>query len=241
MMIGVFAAVPFTAGAADSTFSGEGVPGEEHVHEWDQWVVQTPATPDEDGVEIRECLENPAHTETRAIAKVSNTEFSAFKFTYTGKAIKPAVTVKDENGKKLTKDTDYKVTYPKNPVDTGLYVMSVTLKGSKYEGLIDWQYIIEKANNPMTVSVTNKTVKYATVKKKDVTVTAIKVTKAQGTVSYKKMSGNSKIKVNAKTGKLTVKKGLKKGTYKVNVKVTAKGNSNYKSANVTKTVTIKVK
>ena len=49
-------------------------------------------------------------------------------------------------------------------------------------------------------------------------------------------------KVNSKTGKLTVKKGLKKGTYVVKVKVRAAGNSNYK-ASAAKNVkyTIKVK
>ena len=65
------------------------------------------------------------------------------------------------------------------------------------------------------------------------------VSKAQGTVTCKKVSGNGKITVNAKTGKVTVKKGLKRGTYKVKVKVTAKGNANWKSGS--KTVTFKVK
>ena len=45
--------------------------------------------------------------------------------------------------------------------------------------------------------------------------------------------------MNAKTGKVTVKKRLKKGTYKVIVKVKAAGNANYK-ASAWKTVTFKV-
>ena len=46
------------------------------------------------------------------------------------------------------------------------------------------------------------------------------------------------IKVNAKTGAITVPKGTKKGTYKVKVKVTAKGNKNYKAGS--RTVTVKL-
>ena len=46
-------------------------------------------------------------------------------------------------------------------------------------------------------------------------------------------------KVNAKTGKVTVKKKLKKGTYKLRINVTAAGNGNYNK--VTKTVTVKIK
>ena len=43
----------------------------------------------------------------------------------------------------------------------------------------------------------------------------------------------------AKTGKITVKKGLKKGTYKVKLRVTAAGNKNYKKK--AKTVVVKVR
>ena len=63
--------------------------------------------------------------------------------------------------------------------------------------------------------------------------------KGQGTLSYAKISGNKKITVNKKNGKVTIKKGLKKGTYKVKIKVRAAGNATHKAA--TRTVTIKIK
>ena len=47
-------------------------------------------------------------------------------------------------------------------------------------------------------------------------------------------------KINSKTGKVTIKKGLKKGTYRVSVKVSAAGNSNYNPSGV-KTVSFKIK
>lgn len=96
----------------------------------------------------------------------------------------------------------------------------------------------KKAN---TLTAKGKTVK---VKKNKKTVIkkakAFTIKNAQGAVTFKKSSGNKKITV-AKNGKITVKKGLKKGTYKVKIKVTAAGNSSYKAATKTVTVTIKVK
>ena len=64
--------------------------------------------------------------------------------------------------------------------------------------------------------------------------------KGVGSLTFKKVKGNKKIKVNKKTGKITIKKGLKKGTYKVKMKIRAKGNKNYKASSY-KTVTFKIK
>lgn len=105
-----------------------------------------------------------------------------------------------------------------------------------------------KKANPMTVKVAKKSIKAKTLKKKNVTVKAITVKKAKGTVKYVKVKKGTtkkyykKITVNSKTGKIKFKKGkYKKGTVKVVVKITAKGNSSYKSKTVTKTVKVKIK
>ena len=154
--------------------------------------------------------------------------------TYTGKAITQKITVSNGSEKATVK-----ASYSNNK-NAG--IATVTIKGTGiYTGSIVKTFEIKKADNPIAVKISSKTVKYSTVKKKSATVTAVTVTKAQGAVSYKKTSGNSKISVNSKSGKLTVKKGIKKGTYKVKVKIIAKGSKNYKSADVTKTVTVKVK
>lgn len=100
---------------------------------------------------------------------------------------------------------------------------------------------VTKKANPMVVTAKNKKVKYKKVKKKAQTVSAITVSKAQGTISYKKLSGNKKITVDPKTGKIKVKKKTKKGKYKVKVQVTAAGNKNYKAVSKIVTFTIKVK
>ena len=88
------------------------------------------------------------------------------------------------------------------------------------------------------------TVKAKTVKAKAKKKTSLKAKKAfavqgaAGKVTFKKISGNKKIKVSS-NGKVTVKKGLKKKTYKVKVQVADAGNAQF--APVSKTVTLKVK
>ena len=95
--------------------------------------------------------------------------------------------------------------------------------------------------NTMVTKVTNKTLKFKTLKKKKLVTMPFNVTKAQGTVTYTKVSGNAKFTVNKTNGKITVKKGTKKGTYTIKVKVKATGNNNYASKTKTLTAKIKVK
>ena len=187
-------------------------------------------------------LENETLTFSPKTVNISKCTVSSIPSkTYTGKAIKPTVTVK-YSGKTLKSGTDYTVSYKDN-TKVGTATVTITGKGS-YSGTKKVTFKINKAANPMTVKAKTKTVKYSDVKKKNVTVTksdAMTVSKAQGTVTYSKSSGDSKITIDKKTGKITVKKGLKNGTYKVKIKVKAAGNTNYKSLTKTVTVTIKVK
>ena len=100
-----------------------------------------------------------------------------------------------------------------------------------------------KAANPLTVKVKTATIKYKAVKKKTQTLArtrVLTVSKNQGKVTYRKLSGNKKILI-SKAGKVTVKKKLKKGTYKVKAKVSAAGNAYYKAGSRTVTFRIKVR
>ena len=102
---------------------------------------------------------------------------------------------------------------------------------------------VGKGTNPMTAKGKTATVSAAKVKKKSQVIAASKafsVTRAQGKVTYKKVSGNKMITV-ASSGRITVKKGLGKGAYKIKVKVTARGNANWKAKAQTATATVKVK
>ena len=95
--------------------------------------------------------------------------------------------------------------------------------------------------NPLKVKNVKRTVKAKKVKKKAVKVKGLTVKKAQGKVTYKRVSGSKKLSVDKKTGKVKVKKGTKKGTYKIKIKVTAAGKGAYKKGAKKGVVTVKVK
>ena len=109
------------------------------------------------------------------------------------------------------------------------------------------KFTIVKAKNPITVKAVTKSAKHKTVRKKNVTVKgAVKVTKAQGKLSYKISSAPKAIKKYLKIsskGVITIKKWkkAKKATYKIKITATAKGTANYNKKSVTKTVTLKIK
>ena len=105
-----------------------------------------------------------------------------------------------------------------------------------------------KSPNPAKITKKNLTVKSKALKKKAVKKTAVKVKNAAGTVTYKRAkitcskkllaSAKKNIIINAKTGKVTVGKGLSKGRYTVSVKVRAKGDLIYDP--LAKTVKFKI-
>ncbi len=102
----------------------------------------------------------------------------------------------------------------------------------------------KKKTNTVKVTVKNKTVKAKKLKNKKQTVKPLTIKNARGKVlvtlvrkgTSKKIL--SKITV-SKNGAVTLKKGnYKKGTYKVQLRITAKGNSKYKSKIINKTVKV---
>ena len=115
----------------------------------------------------------------------------------------------------------------------------------EYKGLIAAKQVefrnLPKSKNTLTVKTKKVTVRYSKLKARKQTISAKKafaVSKAKGTVSYKKAGGNKKITI-AKNGRITIRKGLRKGNYNLKVKVRASGDDDYKS--ITKTVTVKIK
>ena len=90
--------------------------------------------------------------------------------------------------------------------------------------------------NPLTVTAPKK---LAT--KRGARLAPLRVSRARGTVSFANVSTHAyakKIRVNAKTGKMYIPKGLKKGTYTLKVRVRAAGKGAYIRG--TKTVAIRV-
>ncbi|MEE3468229.1 MAG: hypothetical protein VZQ83_07300 [Eubacterium sp.] len=110
----------------------------------------------------------------------------------------------------------------------------------------------KKAANPMKLKAGTASVKYSVVNKKAKTIKrakVLKVSNAEGKLSFQYVGAEkgmknykSSFKVAAKTGNITIKKGLKKGTYKLIVKVKAAGNDAFKPSSwKAAIVTIKIK
>lgn len=141
--------------------------------------------------------------------------------TYTGKALKPAVTVKD--GSTVLKDgTDYKVSYSDNK-NIGQAKVTITGIGN-YTGSRTVYFDIVKVS-PASQKITGISSSYKKAYKSSFTLKP----KAKTSCTYK--TSNKKIATVNSKGKVTIK-----GTGKATITITAKATSAYKSA--TKKVTI---
>lgn len=98
---------------------------------------------------------------------------------------------------------------------------------------------ITKAAQKITKAVTSKTIKNAKLQKAAQSF-SIGAKATSGKVTYKKTSGNQKIKVST-AGKVQVAKGLKKGIYKIKVQIKAGATTNYAAKTQTTTIKITVK
>lgn len=137
--------------------------------------------------------------------------------------------------------------------DYEVYILAEQVNGSQTTDYASAPVkVASPFENTLTVSPKTAKVKYKKLRKKKQTVARSKVMNvqyAQGKVTYKLTGvkrGKSKkykkyFKINATTGKVTIKKKLKKGTYKVTCVVTAAGDSSHWSGTKTVTFTIKVK
>ena len=222
-------------------------------------------------VEAADSLDGQLHTEfkdAKAVSRVDTVKLAKTSYTYTGKAIQPAVTIADANG--AFPPGNYSVKYAKNK-NVGTATATVTLNGKNYTGTRNLTFKITKAANPLKIKAKTAVFKKSakgrngTLKKTEklsVTKVIKFIKKGQGKVTYKKVGvtytkaksvkmskkalkkykkkAAKKITINAKTGKVTMKKGLKKGAYKVKAKVKAAGNANY-NPSAWKTVTFKIK
>ena len=155
-------------------------------------------------------------------------------YIYTGNAIKPQVTV-TLAGTTLKAGVDYELAYVNN-VNAGTGLVNVTGKG-EYGGSASAEFSIAKASNPLIASAkaASQSVAYSA-KSARTLATNSAVSKAQGSVRYANASTNAtakKFSVAAKTGKVSVPKGIAVGTYRVRVKVSAAGNENYEAGSKT--------
>lgn len=201
-------------------------------HSYGAPSVTTKATPDKDGIMTLTCNACPVgttgHTKTEVINKVNNITLVGTSFAYTGKAITPAVTVKDSKGAVIAA-SNYAVGYSNN-INPGTATVNITFKGDKYAGSVRKSFTIAEAasltlNKSKVTLYTGKASKTATIK--------ATVKGASKTVTWK--TSNAKIAKVDKNGKITAVKAGK-------ATITATANGISKKVTVTvknPTITIK--
>lgn len=103
-------------------------------------------------------------------------------------------------------------------------------------------------NNPVKVTVKNKTVKASTLKKRNITIKPFKIKNKKTPVTFKKLKkGTSKkvykkVKVKRSTGAITLKKGkYAKKNYTIKVRIKAEPTENYHYKQIDKKIKVKVK
>ena len=155
----------------------------------------------------------------------------------------------------LLEDEDYTITCKSFDKSKGEAIFALEGIGD-YKGTYEFPVKIKpdqvkkvKAANPMKLKGKAAAVSYSKIGKKTQIIKrakVIRVSKAQGKLTYKYITARKGTKsfkkyfrVNTRNGRVRVRKGLKKGTYKVKVKVKAAGNTNY-MASKWKTVIFKV-
>ena len=126
----VFACVPLSAVNLGSENQSIVALSANHTHK--KVTTLKKATLSKNGSKIVSCSSCKKTLSKSSIAKISSVKLAKSTFTYTGKAIKPSLIVKDSNGKTLKFKTDYTVTY-KNNKSPGKASATVTFKGN-YSG-----------------------------------------------------------------------------------------------------------
>ena len=149
------------------------------------------------------------------------------------------LTYKSSNTKVAAVDKNGKVTV--KALGTAKITINAAPSSNQNAASVSVTIKVNKPAPTIKVKKTSATFKASQVKKKAQTVSLGVSVNSKGKLTYQKTSGSKQITINAKTGKLSVKKGTKKGTYKVSIKVKAAAKGKYDAGTKTVTVTVKVK
>lgn len=115
------------------------------------------ATTSKDGTKVTKCDDCGDVKSTTPIKKASTVKLSATSYTYTGKILKPTVTVKDSAGNTIS-TANYTVKYSNaKSIAVGAYKVTVTFKGSNYSGSKTLSYTIKpKATTISSLTASSK-------------------------------------------------------------------------------------
>ncbi|MEE1025662.1 MAG: fibronectin type III domain-containing protein, partial [Acutalibacteraceae bacterium] len=190
-------------------------------------TTTTKATLTKNGSVVKKCSVCGKVASTTVIYYPNTVKIAATTYTYNGKVITPAVTVKNSKGTALKKGTDYTVTYGAGRKSVGKYKVTVTFKGN-YSGTKTFYFTI----NPVKTTVSKltagkKSIKVNITKKS----TQVKGYQIQYSTSKTFKSAKTKTVSSYKTTSTTLTKLTAKKTYYVRVRTyQTVGKTNYYSA-----------
>lgn len=169
---------------------------------------------------------------------------SVTSFTYTGKQLKPTVTVKDSKGKIIAK-SNYNVSYYKN-IKAGTATVKITFKGDYYTGTMSKTFTITKAKNSITGTATYSKTAANNASKGKITVSWSKLSYVTGyeiqySTSSSFASGKKTVNISGASNVSKVISGLTKNkTYYVRIRTykTIAGKKVYSAWSAKKSVKI---
>ena len=197
----------------------------------------TPARTYKNGKIIKKCRRCGKTLINRTIPRASTLGLYATEYRYTGSRIEPRLKIKDETGKKLMRNTDYKLKYVTDGKRIGKQTVKIVYRG-KYTGTRKLSYRISS-------SMKKPSLKASAVKKGKVKLSWNKVSGAKGYKIYVKEPGSSRYRCRL-TKDVMVRsvthKGLKRGKtyrYKIRAYKITGGTTEYGPYSTVKTVKIK--
>lgn len=174
-------------------------------------AVVTKATEKADGTITNTC-EKCKHTASKTtIPKIAKVQMTKKDLVYNGKKQTPAVTVTDSKGKVLKNGTDYKVTYPKNRKNVGVYTAKVTFKGN-YTGTKSLKFRIDPKKTSLKKLEAQKKGFQVTWKKQTSQTTGYQI-QYSTKKNFKKNVKSITVKKNSKTSATVSKLSAKKKYY----------------------------
>lgn len=194
------------------------------AHQYEEKIIK--ATPTKDGERKWICSKCGDMGESETIYYPQTVNLSQTEYVYTGMPKKPTAQVIDSNGN-LIDASNYTISYQRGRIETGTYTITIKFKGDLYSGSIPREIYINKGTQKFSGGGCTKRIGDSAF-----TLTSVKRTKGDGTLSYK--SSNKKVAIVSNTGKITIK-----GVGKTTITLTAAETKNYKKATKNITVTVK--
>lgn len=202
---------------------------DETPHTYGTGKVTVKATAKKDGTEKKTCKICGAE-ETSTIYAASSSKLSVTNYTYNGKTRKPTVIISDRQGKKLKKDTDYTVSYPKGRKNVGRYKVVIQLKGS-YSGTLTKTFTIRPKATSISKITSRKKGFVLKWKKRKIQTTGYQLQYSTSRKFAKKNTKTLTVKKNSITSKTVTK--LKAGKkYYVRIRTYKNVKSNGKTLKI---------